>query len=792
MRIYAAVLNGLLALAFVMPVFVVPALEAETLTFRGEAAWANWQQPAGLVRIGEAGELRLAKFSKDIDAVRDAHLFTYESKSRGEVSGGLWEAGSNPATGPLIIDGDPSTYWQPDPADPEEEWAIEIDLGRAVLVSEIRLTFPDEETAQPFRQFTVYVSTGTRVSVNEDLHLYTPVFRTIKPNTETYISIPLSYPLKDSTLVVDEGLEVDLERATRHRMASRVRILVEEKSDFAALAEVEVIAVGDNIALGAVERGGIINGEGAVGPNALFDGDMNTNSDMPGGRGDQDWLSAGIWFGVDLGAVFFVDEIFIYAFSADEGLLGFLVNGLSGSGHQILVSDGTPSPQTSLPIPEPLDYEVLLTHDRPNNDGLTYLRYVFAPRKVQHLFWRGLHIDSWGWATKWAEMMMFSPGYPAQVKLSSPFIDLGGEAGDQRAKVIESLDWDAEVPPGTRMQLRSRSGNNLSEVYTYHDRVGGVVTESKWTSSPKVLRGRVDTFQVAGDDWGAWSNFYQVSGEDFKSESPRRFIQLEMILSTEDPQVAPVLNSLSIEFEDALLQAARGSIAPRQTRPNEDTRFTYTLWPQVGDDNSGFDLLRLGLPGPVDLQSLEIRVGAQKVAPATVEIIGDSLVVALPQAVEGDSVTVGFTARLIENATVFSLDLGLSGRPGLWQSVEPAERRANIVMLPELADNSRLIDDLSFSTPVLTPNGDGANDELEIRFVAFKVQDNRPTAGVYDLNGRRVAQLKAEEDGPYTRFVWSGRTEAGSLAAPGVYLCRIDLKAQTGDDTAQHVVTVAY
>ena len=764
---------------------------AETLTFRGEEAWAAWSQPAGLIEVGDAGELRLIKFSKDIDAVRDAHLFSYESKSRGEVVGGIWEAGSNPAAADNIIDGDFGTFWQPDPADPAEEWAIEIDLGRAVLASEIRLTFPDTDEARSFRQFTVYVSTGTRVSVNEDLHLYNPVFRTVKPNTETRISIPLSYPLKDSTIVVDEGLEVDLERAGRHRMASRVRILAEEKSDLAALAEVEVIAVGDNIALGAVERGGIINGEGALGPNALFDADMNTNSDMPGGRGDQNWLSAGIWFGVDLGAVFFIDELFVYAFSADEGLLGFLVNGLAGSGHQILVSDGTPSPQTSLPIPEPLDYEVLLTHDRPNQDGLTYLRYVFEPRKVRHLFWRGLNIDGWGWATKWAEMMMFSPGYPAEVKLLSPFIDLGGEAGDGRAKVIESLRWDAELPPGTKMQLRSRSGNALSEVYTFHDRVGGVITEAKWTSSPKVLRGRVDTFKVAGDDWGAWSNFYQLSGEDFKSESPRRFIQLEMILSTDDPDTAPVLNALSIDFEDALLQGATGSIAPRQTRPNEDTRFTYTLWPQRGEDNSGFDLLRLGLPGPTDLGSLEVQVGEGKVA-AAAEVVGDSLLLTLPQAVEEDSVMVGFTTRLIENATVFSLDLGLSGRPGLWQSVEPAARRSNIVMLPELADNARLIDDLSFSTPVLTPNGDGSNDELEIRFVAFKVQGNRPTAAVYDLNGRRVAELEAQDDGQYTRFVWSGRNAAGAMVTPGVYLCRLDLKAQTGDDTAQHVVTVAY
>ncbi len=40
--------------------------------------------------------------------------------------------------------------------------------------------------------------------------------------------------------------------------------------------EGEVIAVGDNISLGTIERGSFVNGGNAVDPNNLFDGDMNT------------------------------------------------------------------------------------------------------------------------------------------------------------------------------------------------------------------------------------------------------------------------------------------------------------------------------------------------------------------------------------------------------------------------------------------------------------------------------------------------------------------------------------
>ena len=104
--------------------------------------------------------------------------------------------------------------------------------------------------------------------------------------------------------------------------------------------------------------------------------------------------------------------------------------------------------------------------------------------------------------------------------------------------------------------MRSRSGNTLAPVFTFLNKIGEEVTEEKWNSSPKVLRGPVDTSLVVGEDWGDWSNVYQTSGEAFQSESPRRFILLELILSTDDSEFAPVVNSLAVEFEDALLQGA--------------------------------------------------------------------------------------------------------------------------------------------------------------------------------------------------------------------------------------------
>ncbi len=777
-------------LPLVCVALVAMAASSETLTFQGQDAWATWQVPLGLTEVGENGQLQLVKFRKDINAVADAHRFSYESKSRGRVAGGVWEAASNPADADNIIDGDLQTFWRPDPADAVEDWAIEIDLGRAVLAREIRLTFPDEEDARPFRQFTVYGSTGTRISVQDDLVLLDPLFRTTRPNAASELVIPLGFTARDSVFQLDEGLGLDPVAKNNYRVIQRIRIEAEQKTASAALAEIEVRGIGDNISIGTMQRGRFVNGVNSVDPQNLFDADMNTNNLIGSSYGSLGWKEGGVWFGVDLGAVFFVDEFFLYSFRPDEGLVGFSING-TGPGHTVLYSDGTRSLSSNLPVPDAFDYTELLTHINPNADRLLYIRYMFKPRKMRYFFWHGIRDTGWG-IVKWAEFMLFSPGYPAEVVLHSDFIDLGQTSGDGRPKVIKNLSWDTELAAGTRLQLRSRSGNSLEPVYTFYNKIGEQVTEDKWNSSPKVLRGPVDTTLVVGEDWGEWSNVYQFSGEAFQSESPRRFILLEMILSTDDPSVAPVVHSLSVEFEDALLQGAVGRIEPRQAIPNEDTRFTYTLWPQMEAEDSGFDLLRFIVPGRIDAEDLELHIGSAPVEPTRVEQRGDSLLVVLPSIVTEDSIQVGFTARVLHNATVFPLDLGLSERPGLWQSVEPAERRSQVVMLPKLAEHGQLIDALELASPVITPNGDGINDALDMRFVVFKLDAATPALALYDLAGRQVAEVEATPTATGHRFIWTGRNASGALVAPGIYLYRLDLGAESGPGTHAGAISVIY
>ena len=217
MIVIRGILLGLLALSSVQ------LAGAEMLNFGDRDSWRTWDMPFGLVEFGETGQLQLKKFHKNVDVVADADQFSYKSVTRDVVSGGVWEALSNPATANRVIDGDRSTYWQPDPNDAVQDWAIEIDLGRAVLAKELRLHFPDQEGARPIRQFTVYAATGLLLTPSADSFQYEPIFRTTKPNRETVITIPLSYTTKDSVLVLDPGLDVDREELNRYKLFQRIR-----------------------------------------------------------------------------------------------------------------------------------------------------------------------------------------------------------------------------------------------------------------------------------------------------------------------------------------------------------------------------------------------------------------------------------------------------------------------------------------------------------------------------------------------------------------------------------------
>jgi hypothetical protein len=762
------ILRGAGALISCWPLLWLADTGAEELRFDSAEAWGVWRLPAGLVQFDEGGALRLTRFERSINAVSDAGTYRHSTKERGSFRGGIWQAGSNRVSAARVIDGDAQTFWQPDPADGLRNWVIEVDLGRVVLAQEVLLRFPDRAGARPFRQFAVLTSAGKRFrGRSDDVFIHQEVYNTTLPNRETEIRIPLSYEGADTLQALDPG--VDLGSVQRFLPVQYVRLEANALSQDAALAEIEVVGIGGNVGLGTVARGGALrSGEQARSLEKAIDGDMDTQVALRRGIIEESWRASGMWLQLDLGAIFWVDSIFLSPLRSGFGLSlaqRFLAEG-ENAGLEPLLREG----------------EISFSYQ--------HFFYVFKPRKIRHLILHALNGRSWGRGVD--EFMVHAFGHPAQVVLRSDFLDLGQLAGDGRHKAVGSLAWDAELPPGTRIQLRSRSGNSLRREYTFYDRKGEVVSELSWRNAPKVLRGPVDSTVVVGEDWNEWSNVYQLSGERFKSVTPTRLVQLEAILSTEDPQVTPVLRALSLDFTDALVQVAQARILPRQAEPNRDVRLNYVLWTRGDARDRGFDRLRVKVPGAVVAAEVAVEVGGQRVEPLEVFAQADSLLfVTLPAVVKGDSISIEFNTRILRNATVFPLHLGHTQHPDIWQFVGPAERHEDVVFLPDLIGREQLIGDLEVS-PVFTPNGDGRNDRVEIRFAILKAQVVEPQVRIFDLAGRLVAELEQGGSRGVVEYSWNGRDARGNWVRPGIYLCDVDLGAESGDDRAIRSIAVVY
>ena len=114
-------------------------------------------------------------------------------------------------------------------------------------------------------------------------------------------------------------------------------------------------------------------------------------------------------------------------------------------------------------------------------------------------------------------------------------------------------------------------------------------------------------------------------------------------------------------------------------------------------------------------------------------------------------------------------------------------------MLPGVIGEKRLIETLHISSPVLTPKGDGINDEVHISLVTLNLDKAASHVDLFDLQGKPLVRLEATStrQAEYS-FTFTGRDDAGRLLPPGVYLYSINLGADSGQYTVLHSISVAH
>lgn len=770
---------------FALCLLALPAGAREDLVIDRRQDWEKWSFPPGVVELTAEGAVRSVRVRKHIDAVLDAGTFSYESPA-GPARGGIRAAGSNPQDAPKVLDGDPTTSWAPDPEDEVEKGWIEIDLGRAVVAQSLRLIFAPG--GPPFTEFRVFVATGELRFPGTSLKalIYTPVVQTLEPNQEQVFE----YQFHEA-----DGLGNPLSG----RFLQYLKIFFDRKVEGAALAGVEVVALGDNIAQGTLARGGnAVSGQVTI-PVDLFDGLLWTGWRMT--NLGADWLQGknlrnGPWVRWDLGAEFWVDTIKLTSggviFSTGEARTPPM------DGFKIYTSDGRESTLARHEVWQvegrniewKLIADVNNTLNSPLLDDFEF--HYDPPEKFRYLFFHHFYGASvwqtgYSFGAKLFELQLFGEGFIPGATLRSPLLEIGDA-------YVSAIEWGGDIPPGTRIEIRTRTGDEVGEVVAYYDKNGNQVTKEKYESMPRSFRGEIVTRQLPVEEkWSPWSVPYLRPGEAFASPSPSKYLQLEAKLVSASPQVAPSLDRIALHLADPVVRGISGRIEPRTAQPGEYSRFTYYLVPVARSRDPGFD--RILIQTPERAEDVEVAVAGQKITPEQVRATRDSLVIALPKATRGE-VQVGFATLLQGDNTVFEAAVAKGAGP--WQRVDPEAPGMLTVRMPLFAESEALIYQLRLDPEVITPNGDGVNDAAVLRFTILKIEaPRRIVAQIYDLSGRLIktlhdAQGTSGSYGSGGEILWDGRDQSGQRVAPGVYACRLRVEGDATREVRTRIVSVVY
>ena len=763
-------------------------LAADQLRYDSARDWRQWENlPLGAVELTPSGVIQPTRIEKGTDAVRDLD----------EFGGGIRNAGSNLNTARLAIDGDPATGWSPDPEANPDEWFIEIDLGRAVSARSVTLVF--DAQAAPFALFDLLLSTG-------------------EPETD-FIAAPI-----EGSLVY--RVKERIKENSRHRVTYQIEQIDEEPIQFirfepllivpdARLAEVEVETIGDNIALGLLERGGGVDININLASNdsqplgkarALFDGDLYERWRAgTASRGRADILAHMI---LDLGAVYWVDQTRIIG--------GVVVRSGFGGGittnhyvhrrrwgfrfYEFMTSDGSLSPDGTRLWTKHFSGA---SPGSQTSKGLVDHHFDLQPTRFVRIFWKywdtscysfqrlgevggTSKIPGCGAGGTTDEIQIFGEGFPSEVGFRSPLLDLG------TGKNLNSVEWSGDEPPGTRIELRSRTGNEIIETYTYRDKNGKEVTERKYNKLIPSFKGPIDTTLAAGGDWSAWSRIYSFSGEAFLSPSPRRYLEIDVRMTSDSPAVAASLDHLAINFTQPLADRVLGEISPQQALPGELTEFTYYLRPE---NTSGFDRLAVESDTPVQFTSVAHNGTALD---AQIDTTASGFLVHLPNRIRTDQlIELKFESSVFRQSTRFDIFLQDSNQDeSVRQRVDPGDAtdqiasNTNIVSLPVSRD---LLANMSLSSKAITPNGDGINDELTLEIALVNVLAPRPLRlRLYDLAGRPVYDRGEDSRAGQRKLVWDGRDNRGDRVAPGLYVLEVLVEGDAGDEQVQALISVAY
>ena len=448
----------------------------------------------------------------------------------------------------------------------------------------------------------------------------------------------------------------------------------------------------------------------------------------------------------------------------------------------------------------PLDFDIVYDIDE---NSAPVIDLELPPVPISQLLFHGFKNNRGIWEI--AEFQIFGSGFAPSASYVSNVIELGGVAS------LGTLSWSGQQDPGARIELRMRSGDD-DDPNTYWRFTFNGDTQSRFDSDGKPLdrqsHRRLESGERAGithdtEHWQFWSPpFAWASGSSpMAGSKSRQFVQFKVDISS-TKEASGRLDYLQFSASTPpVAREALGEIVPIATTPGTVTSFTYKLKPRLDQADLGFDTIAIDTPvQPVGVDS--VRISGQSVAFDLARMDERGFAVRIPRIDfqrTQELIEVVFRAEIFEFATIFSGRLFDSQRPHeVPHTVSPGDADERVdsdalqVDLKHLEQQA--LRSLRLIPAIFTPNGDGINDIVHIEYELLNLTEAVAVQVLlYDLSGRFLGQVyRGEAASGRFSTTWTGRDQNGALLAPGLYILRLKVDADKGEESRGRVVSLLY
>ncbi|HJP34313.1 MAG TPA: hypothetical protein QGF95_27520 [Candidatus Latescibacteria bacterium] len=427
-----------------------------------------------------------------------------------------------------------------------------------------------------------------------------------------------------------------------------------------------------------------------------------------------------------------------------------------------------------------------------------------------------------------AEMEFYGEGFVPGISYVSRLFDMGEPVNFGRLhhefERFETTGFGTEhvLTPDAPVALAVQTRSGRDDTPLIHHVVTELGTEwivdiTEFNRAPAPAGGSTNAPGQQGsvlddvDNWSFWSASQLESGEAIRAPDGRQFFQVRAFMTSQDVFSYGRLRSMTVEFSPLLANPVFAEVALLDEPTPEDgvvevplgepVTLTYDVRAEFTSASQvGFDGLRLNTPEPVEFQRFEMGEPLAEVQPDSMRVRDESFELYFPSnpVRQGTNVPLRltFATRVFNFSTLFEGEVFQIGGENLPQSIDGGDASDAVSTdgLIVIAPLNRLevLSELVIPSSVVTPNGDGHNDDLQLSYSLHGVQSAKVEAAIHDLSGRVVHRLVSDTrgEGRYTE-TWDS-TAGGAMVAPGTYLLRVAVDTDLGTFEQTRVLAVAY